>query len=463
MRAFSPERPGGSPATAGRPALIATADLGFVSPGRRAFARVTGKQVRIKIGKGDLPPDCKCTIQMLCRRPSAVLIYRAGPTRGGGAHWRISRLAVPPQLMLPRRATPLTAVAEGRTRFAIANPQHAPYGQAAREVLERLGLWQRLQPALVLGENASQAMQFAASGSCQGGIVPLSLASAPDIVKLGAFERVPWEWHAPLRQRMVLVTRAGPVASAFYDYVQRDEGAGRTLARFASRPEGSEPAGGGCDPAVARPGRLTSPSCCRRASPCPVAGTARFAGRHWSKAAGAALALPPTVLGYYLLVAMGGTSSVGRWFQAATGTTLAFSFTGLVLASLLFNLPFAVQPIQRAIEAIDPDVREAALCCGMTPWQTLLRIELPLAWPGILSAAVLTFAHTLGEFGVVLMVGGNIPGETRTVALAIYDRAQSFDAGAAGSMALLLLAVSFVTIAVSYGLGSRLPGTRRRR
>jgi molybdate transport system permease protein len=192
--------------------------------------------------------------------------------------------------------------------------------------------------------------------------------------------------------------------------------------------------------------------------------TARFTGRHWIEGLLALpLVLPPTVLGYYLLVAMGGASSIGQWFQAATGTTLAFSFTGLVVASLIFNLPFAVQPIQRAIEAIDPDVREAAVCCGMTPWQTLWRIELPLAWPGVLSAAVLTFALTLGEFGVVLMVGGNIPGETRTIALAIYDRAQSFDARAAGGMSLLLLAVSFLTIAVSYGLGGRLPGMRQRR
>jgi len=191
--------------------------------------------------------------------------------------------------------------------------------------------------------------------------------------------------------------------------------------------------------------------------------SSRFAGRHWVEGLLALpLVLPPTVLGFYLLVAMGGTSTLGAWFRAATGTTLAFSFTGLVVASVIFNLPFAVQPIQRALEAIDPDVREAALCCGMTRWQTLTRIELPLAWPGVLSAAVLTFAHTLGEFGVVLMVGGNIPGETRTVALAIYDRAQSLDAGAAGRMSLLLLAVSFVTIAVSYGLGGRVPGSRRR-
>ena len=190
----------------------------------------------------------------------------------------------------------------------------------------------------------------------------------------------------------------------------------------------------------------------------------RFAGRHWIEGLLALpLVLPPTVLGFYLLVAMGGSSVVGQWFMAVTGATLAFSFPGLVVASVIFNLPFAVQPIQRALEAIDQDVREAAVCCGMTPWQALVRIELPLAWPGVLSAAVLTFAHTLGEFGVVLMVGGNIPGETRTVALAIYDRAQSLDTGAAGSMSLLLLAVSFVTIAVSYGLGSRLPGARRRR
>ena len=125
------------------------------------------------------------------------------------------------------------AVDAGRvTRFAIANPQHAPYGRAAREVLERLGLWQRLQPALVLGENASQAMQFAASGSCQGGIVPLSLASAPEIAKLGTFEPIPADWHSALRQRMVLVARAGRVASVFYDYLRRDTGVRETLARF---------------------------------------------------------------------------------------------------------------------------------------------------------------------------------------------------------------------------------------
>jgi molybdate transport system permease protein len=173
------------------------------------------------------------------------------------------------------------------------------------------------------------------------------------------------------------------------------------------------------------------------------------------------LVLPPTVLGYYLLVAMGGQSGLGRWFEAVVGETLAFSFAGLVVASVIFNVPFAVQPIQRAFEGIAPDIREAAQCCGLTFWQAFRRVELPLAWPGILSAAVMTFAHTLGEFGVVLMVGGNIPGETKTVAIAIYDRTQAFDHAAAGGMSLLLLLISLVTIAVSYGLADRLLKRRR--
>jgi molybdate transport system permease protein len=173
------------------------------------------------------------------------------------------------------------------------------------------------------------------------------------------------------------------------------------------------------------------------------------------------LVLPPTVIGYYLLVASGSQTALGQLYDRLAGNTLAFSFSGIVAASLIFNIPFAVQPIQRAFEAIALDVREAAHCCGLTFWQALWRIELPLAWPGVLSAAVMTFAHTLGEFGVVLMVGGNIPGETKTVAISIYDKVQSFDHTSAGAMSLLLLAVSLVTIAVSYGWVDRLMRRRR--
>jgi molybdate transport system permease protein len=174
------------------------------------------------------------------------------------------------------------------------------------------------------------------------------------------------------------------------------------------------------------------------------------------------LVLPPTVVGYYLLVALGAQSPLGSAFERLLGAPIAFSFTGLVVASLLVNVPFAVQPMQRAFAAIPSEVREAAQCCGLTQWQSLLRIELPLAWPGVLSASVLTFAHTLGEFGVVLMVGGNIPGETRTVAIAIYDRVQAFDSHGAGVMALVLLVVCFVTVALSFGLSDRWLAARRR-
>jgi len=159
------------------------------------------------------------------------------------------------------------------------------------------------------------------------------------------------------------------------------------------------------------------------------------------------LVLPPTVLGYYLLVGLGGKSLFG--------IPLVFSFTGILIASLIVNLPFAIQPIQRAFEAINPEIIEAAQVSGLSDWQIFRLIELPLAWRGITSAAVLTFAHTLGEFGVVLMVGGAIPGETKTVSIAIYDKVQSFDTSGAGALSLILLATSLVAITISYGVFGR--------
>jgi molybdate transport system permease protein len=161
------------------------------------------------------------------------------------------------------------------------------------------------------------------------------------------------------------------------------------------------------------------------------------------------LVLPPTVLGYYLLVGLGGKSIFG--------IPLVFSFTGILIASLIVNLPFAIQPIQRAFEGINPEIREAAQVSGLSTWQVFRLIELPLAWRGITSAAVLTFAHTLGEFGVILMVGGAIPGETKTVSIAIYDKVQSFDNAGAGTLSLILLGTSLVAIAISYGLFGRNP------
>ncbi|QWD91566.1 molybdate ABC transporter permease subunit [Polynucleobacter sp. MWH-Braz-FAM2G] len=166
------------------------------------------------------------------------------------------------------------------------------------------------------------------------------------------------------------------------------------------------------------------------------------------------LVLPPTVLGYYLLVGLGGKSILG--------IPLTFSFTGILIASLIVNLPFAIQPIQRAFEAINPEIREAAQVSGLSNWQIFRLIELPLAWRGITSAAVLAFAHTLGEFGVVLMVGGAIPGETKTVSIAIYDKVQGFDTSGAGVLALLLLGISLIAIALSYGIFGKTASDQRR-
>jgi molybdate transport system permease protein len=172
------------------------------------------------------------------------------------------------------------------------------------------------------------------------------------------------------------------------------------------------------------------------------------------------LVLPPTVLGFYLLVTFGARSPLGAAFQAIAGQPLAFSFAGLLLASLIANVPFVVQPIQRGFEAIPADVRDAAACCGLTPWQRFARIELPLAWPAVLTAAVLAFAHTLGEFGVVLMVGGNLPGRTRTLSVAIYDRMQAFDDRAAGVMAATLLAIAVTTLILTTALSRRVSAPR---
>jgi molybdate transport system permease protein len=167
------------------------------------------------------------------------------------------------------------------------------------------------------------------------------------------------------------------------------------------------------------------------------------------------LVLPPTVLGFYLLVGFSPESGLGAALKAVLGEPLVFTFAGILVASIIINLPFAVQPIQRAFEAIAPNVREAAFVSGLSPLETMRRVELPLAWPGIVSAIALVIAHTLGEFGVILMIGGSIPGETRVMSIAIYDSVQAFRAGDAAVMSAALLAFSLVAIALVHVLARR--------
>jgi molybdate transport system permease protein len=162
------------------------------------------------------------------------------------------------------------------------------------------------------------------------------------------------------------------------------------------------------------------------------------------------LVLPPTVLGFYVLVAIGPASPVGRAYIWVAGEGLPFSFQGLLVASILFSLPFAVQPFSAAFSAVDPRLLESSWSLGVSRAETFVRVVLPLSIPGLVTGAVLSFAHTLGEFGVVLMVGGDLPGRTRTVSIAIYDAVQALDYQAAWHTSLLLLAVSFVILAVTY-------------
>ncbi len=166
------------------------------------------------------------------------------------------------------------------------------------------------------------------------------------------------------------------------------------------------------------------------------------------------LLLPPTVLGLALLLGMGPGTWPGRAWAAITGGQLVFGFGGIWAASVIVNLPLAVQPAAQAFRAIGAELRDAAASCGLSPWQALWRIELPLAWPGLATGAVLAFAHTLGEFGVVLMVGGAIPGETATLSLALYDRVQAFDMAGAVRLALLLAGISLAAIALLFALGN---------
>lgn len=167
------------------------------------------------------------------------------------------------------------------------------------------------------------------------------------------------------------------------------------------------------------------------------------------------IVLPPTVLGFYLLIALGSRSPIGRWWQTLTGHTLAFTFEGLVIGSVLYSLPFAVQPFAASFAGVDPKLMAASAILGVSRFGTFVRVVLPLSTPGLVTGAALSFAHTMGEFGVVLMVGGNISGVTRTVSIDIYDQVQASNYAAANQTALVLLLISFLVLSLVYALNRR--------
>src|SRR6202042_164310 len=167
------------------------------------------------------------------------------------------------------------------------------------------------------------------------------------------------------------------------------------------------------------------------------------------------IVLPPTVLGFYVLVALGSHSPLGRWWQSLTGHTLAFTFTGLVIGSIFYSLPFAVQPFTTAFSSVDRKLLAASATLGASPARTFFRVVVPLSMPGLITGVVLAFAHAMGEFGVVLMIGGNIPGVTRTVSIEIFDQVQASNYATANATALLLLLICFAMLAIVYGMNRK--------
>jgi molybdate transport system permease protein len=193
----------------------------------------------------------------------------------------------------------------------------------------------------------------------------------------------------------------------------------------------------------------------------PLAYWAATTRRWWRVLVEASIALPillpPTVLGFYLLVATGPHSPIGRAIERFTGQLLPFSFAGILVGSVIYNLPFAVRPFTSAIGSVDRKLIEASWCLGISRTRTFWRVTFPLAWPGILTGLVLSFAHAVGEFGVVLMLGGDRPGITRTLSVSIFDSVQSLDYSSAGRTSLALVLFSFAVLSLTYALQRRGP------
>jgi molybdate transport system permease protein len=191
----------------------------------------------------------------------------------------------------------------------------------------------------------------------------------------------------------------------------------------------------------------------------PLAAWITFSRGRWKFLVEAVVALPivlpPTVLGFYVLTMLGSRSPMGRWWESLTGHTLAFTFEGLVIGSVLYSLPFAVQPFAASFGAVDPRLIQASQGLGVGRLGTFWRVVLPLSKAGLVTGAMLSFAHTLGEFGVVLMVGGNIPGVTRTISVDIYDQVQAGNYAAANKTAFILLLISFLILSLVYGLNRK--------
>ena len=348
-------------------------------------------------------------------------------------------------------------------KIAIANPAHAPYGRAAEEALRKAGVYDAVKDRLVLGENISQTAEFVESGNADAGIIALSLVLSPTMKDKGRCVEHSGEFvHADSagrrgRSRGGESARRAAISRLHQD--ARDGRAARAIRIRAPRQDfhrretlNWQAIALSLKLAVCVAGILL-------AAGLPIAYWVTFSRWRWKFLVEAIVALPlvlpPTVLGYYLLVGLGPRHFAGRIWQSWFGHTLPFTFGGLLVASVLYSLPFAVQPISAGFEGVDRRLIEASWTLGASRLATFFRVILPLSAAGAVTGIVLSFAHTIGEFGVVLMVGGNIPGVTRTVSIDIYDQVQAANYDAANRTALVLLLFSFVVLTAIYGTNRR--------
>ena len=356
-------------------------------------------------------------------------------------------------------------------RIALANPKLAPFGAAAIEVLEALHVDTLTKPMLVKGDNVSQAYQFVHSGNANAGFVALSQIKAQPNIR-GSVWIVPAHLHSPIFQDAVVLNNGidNPAAYSFIRFVKTP--AARTIIQkygysFESLPINRELANVGrrtiglYSAADIQAIRLTVELALIVTGLLLIIGTpiAYWLAHTRSKMKAVVnaivalpLVLPPSVLGFYLLIAMGPNGFLGQITQSLGLPGLAFSFQGLVVASILYSLPFVVQPIQNAMVALGKRPMEVAATLGAGPIDTFFNVTLPLAKPGFFTAAVLGFAHTIGEFGVVLMIGGNIPGETQVISVQIYEHVETLDYRQAHVLSLTMVLFSFVVLALLYGL-----------
>ena len=340
-------------------------------------------------------------------------------------------------------------------RFALANPEHAPYGRAAREALLAAGLWSRLRAdnRLVFAANVRQALQFAETGNVDGAFTALALVVGSE----GNYVVIDESKHQPLAQAAVVCQRSRDEkrARAFLAFLASAE------ARAILASHGLLQQGGAAPPAPPEQAVDWQPlwlsfrvaalatllSLLIGVVIAALLASYEFRGRELVDAVlTAPLVLPPTVLGYYLLVTLGRRSWLGETIEDVTGSPLVFTVGGAVVAATVGGLPLVIKSARAALEAVDPTLSQAARTLGAGPLRTFFVIRLPLAAPGVIAGAMLGFAKALGDFGATLMVAGDIPGETQTAALYIYDAIQANRGNQAAGMVAVLSAVAVLAL-----------------